>query len=56
MSVEPRKYRLRLFIMSLSRPYEVYIEDDAGNRVDFPIIASDSVSYTHLTLPTIYSV
>jgi len=32
--------------MSLSRPYEVYIEDDAGNRVDFPIIASDCGLFT----------
>lgn len=41
-SVEPRKYRLRIFDMSLSRPYDLHVEDDGGNWLDFKVIAADS--------------
>ena len=41
LEVEPRKYRLRVFIMSLSRTYQLYIADPSGNWIDFSIIASD---------------
>jgi len=40
-NVEPRKYRLRLFDLSLSRPWDIYIADPEGNWVEFPVIASD---------------
>ncbi|GAB7338390.1 hypothetical protein MBLNU457_4685t1 [Dothideomycetes sp. NU457] len=40
-NVEPRKYRLRLFDLSLSRPWDIYIADDQGNWIEFPVIASD---------------
>jgi bilirubin oxidase len=42
LSVEPRKYRFRIFDMSLSRPYDLYFEDPSGNWIDFQVIASDS--------------
>lgn len=42
MAVEPRKYRLRFYDMSLSRPYDLYFEDPSGNRIEFQVIASDS--------------
>lgn len=42
MSVEPRKYRLRLYDMSLSRPYNLYLADPDGNWINFDVIASDS--------------
>lgn len=41
-NVEPRKYRLRLFDMSLSRPYDLYFEDPDGEWIDFKVIASDA--------------
>lgn len=42
MSVEPRKYRFRIYDMSLSRPYNLYFEDPAAYMINFDIIASDS--------------
>ena len=42
MAVEPRKYRLRLYDMSLSRPYTLYFEQENGDWIDFQVIASDS--------------
>lgn len=42
LSVEPRKYRFRLYDMSLSRAYDLYLVDPEGNWLDFEIIASDS--------------
>lgn len=43
MSVEPRKYRLRIFSMSVSRPFNLYLFDDANNStVEFQVISSDS--------------
>lgn len=40
-SVEPRKYRFRIFDMSLSRPYELYLAQPNGDWLDFQVIASD---------------
>ena len=42
LAVEPRKYRLRVFDMSLSRPYNLYFEDVNGYTITFQVIASDS--------------
>lgn len=42
LSVEPRKYRLRFFDMSLSRAYDLYVADPSGNWIQFQVIASDS--------------
>ncbi|TKA76754.1 hypothetical protein B0A55_03642 [Friedmanniomyces simplex] len=42
MSVEPRKYRFRIFDMSLSRAYDLYFADPSGNWITFQVIASDS--------------
>ena len=42
LSVEPRKYRFRIYDMSLSRPYDLYLEDPNSNKVNFEVIASDS--------------
>jgi len=41
MNVEPRKYRFRLFDMSLSRPWDLHMSDESGNWIEFPVIASD---------------
>lgn len=41
LSVEPRKYRFRIYDMSLSRPYDLYFEDANANMVNFQVIASD---------------
>jgi len=41
-AVEPRKYRLRLFDMSLSRPYQLWFADQHFNPIEFDVIASDS--------------
>ena len=41
LSVEPRKYRLRFFQMSLSRPYDLYFVDDSGDSIQFDVIASE---------------
>ncbi|KAF2858543.1 Cupredoxin [Piedraia hortae CBS 480.64] len=41
LKVEPRKYRLRFFDMSLSRPYKLYFFDEHRSSLDFQIIASD---------------
>ncbi|KAK0842126.1 hypothetical protein LTS02_016602 [Friedmanniomyces endolithicus] len=42
MSVEPRKYRFRVFDMSLSRAYDLFFADPSGNWITFQVIASDS--------------
>lgn len=39
--VEPRKYRLRIFDMSISRPYDLYFVDENGDRLSFQVIGSD---------------
>lgn len=44
---EPRKYRLRLFDFSLSRPYDLYFEDPDGEWVDFKVVGSDSGLFGH---------
>ena len=42
MNVEPRKYRLRIFDMSLSRAYElIFVDEETGNLIDVQVIASD---------------
>jgi len=41
-SVEPRKYRFRLYDMSMSRPFDLHIEISNGDWIDFQVIASDS--------------
>lgn len=41
LSVEPRKYRFRIYNMSLSRPYDLYFEDPASCMLNFQVIASD---------------
>lgn len=45
--VEPRKYRLRFYDMSVSRPYDLYFVDEDGNWLDFQVIASDSGLFGH---------
>jgi bilirubin oxidase len=42
LAVEPRKYRLRMIDISLSRAYDLYFVDSEGNWIDFQVIASDS--------------
>ena len=42
LSTEPRKYRLRVYNMSPSRPYDLYFQDSNGNHLPFKVIASDS--------------
>jgi len=42
LQVEPRKYRFRLFDMSLSRPYNLYFVADDNQPIAFQVIASDS--------------
>ncbi|KAM0716075.1 hypothetical protein Q7P37_008589 [Cladosporium fusiforme] len=42
LEVEPRKYRFRIYDMSVSRPYDLYIVDEDGNWLDFQVIGSDS--------------
>lgn len=42
MNVEPRKYRFRVYDMSLSRAYTLAFQNAAGNNVNFQVIASDS--------------
>ncbi|KAK5110926.1 hypothetical protein LTR62_005464 [Meristemomyces frigidus] len=42
MFVEPRKYRFRLYDMSLSRTYDVYFADESDDWIPFQVIASDS--------------
>ncbi|KAK5767356.1 hypothetical protein LTS12_002509 [Elasticomyces elasticus] len=42
MDVEPRKYRFRVFDMSLSRAYDLYFADSKGNWITFQVIGSDS--------------
>ncbi|GAB7355381.1 hypothetical protein MBLNU459_g5902t2 [Dothideomycetes sp. NU459] len=40
--VEPRKYRLRLYNVAMSRPFDLHIEQPDGDWINFQIIASDS--------------
>jgi bilirubin oxidase len=47
LEVEPRKYRFRIYDMSVSRPYDLYIVDEDGNWLDFQVIASDSGLFGH---------
>ena len=42
LSVEPRKYRFRIYDTSLSRPYDLYFADPDKNWIEFQVIASDS--------------
>ena len=42
LEVEPRKYRLRLYNIATSRPYDLHVEQSNGDWVDFQVIASDS--------------
>lgn len=42
LAVEPRKYRLRLYNMAMSRPFDLHVEQSNGEWLDFQIIASDS--------------
>lgn len=39
--VEPRRYRLRFYEMSLSRPYILSFVDEGGEQIGFDIVASD---------------
>lgn len=41
-NVEPRKYRLRIFDMALSRVFDIYLADEDNNPIQFQIIGSDS--------------
>jgi bilirubin oxidase len=47
LEVEPRKYRFRVYDMSVSRPYDLYFVDEDGNWLDFQVIASDSGYFGH---------
>jgi bilirubin oxidase len=47
LEVEPRKYRFRIYDMSVSRPYDLYLVDEDGNWLDFQVIASDSGYFGH---------
>jgi FtsP/CotA-like multicopper oxidase with cupredoxin domain len=42
LQVEPRKYRFRIFDMSLSRAYNLYFVAGNNNPIPFQVIASDS--------------
>ncbi|KAG9682249.1 Cupredoxin, partial [Aureobasidium melanogenum] len=42
LEVEPRKYRLRLYNIATSRPYDLHVEQSNGDWLDFQVIASDS--------------
>lgn len=42
LDVEPRKYRFRIFDMSISRTYDLSLATDNGNTIPFQVIASDS--------------
>jgi bilirubin oxidase len=50
LEVEPRKYRFRIYDMSVSRPYDLYLVDEDGNWLDFQVIASDSGLFGHPVL------
>ena len=41
MAVEPRKYRLRLYDLSLSRPYDLQFVDGNNSPLEVEVIASD---------------
>jgi bilirubin oxidase len=47
LEVEPRKYRFRIYDMSVSRPYDLYLVDEDGTWLDFQVIASDSGYFGH---------
>lgn len=42
MQVEPRKYRIRFWDMSISRPYDLYFEQPNGDWLEFQVVGSDS--------------
>lgn len=42
LQVEPRKYRFRIYDMSLSRPYDLYFQTPSAQTIPFKVIASDS--------------
>lgn len=42
LDVEPRKYRLRIFDMALSRVFQVYFVDEDDEVIRFEVIGSDS--------------
>lgn len=42
LKVEPRKYRFRLYDMSVSRTYDLSLARSNGNTIPFQVIASDS--------------
>ena len=42
MNVEPRKYRFRLFDMSLSRPYDLSFVDENNNKINVQVVSSDA--------------
>ena len=47
LEVEPRKYRLRFFCMSLSRGYEMqFLDEESGNLIDVQVVASDAGLFT----------
>ena len=50
LKVEPRKYRFRIYDMSVSRPYDLYLVDEDGNWLDFQVIASDAGLFGHPVL------
>ena len=46
--VEPRKYRLRFFCMSLSRAFELqFVDDETSQLIDVQVIASDAGLFEH---------
>jgi bilirubin oxidase len=47
LEVEPRKYRFRIYDMSVSRPYDLYLVAEDGSWLDFEVIASDSGLFGH---------
>lgn len=47
LEVEARRYRFRIYDMSVSRPYDLYLVDEDGNWLDFQVIASDSGLFSH---------
>ena len=47
LAVEPRKYRLRFFCMSLSRGYELqFVDEESSDLIDVQVIASDAGLFT----------
>ncbi|EKG20523.1 Multicopper oxidase type 1 [Macrophomina phaseolina MS6] len=42
LKVEPRKYRFRLLDTSISRAFQLSLQDDKSKKIDFNVIASDA--------------